>query len=107
MAKIPDLSGMDLIQSDFIRTELRIGLTFSSLALRAESAEKASRNRANAQKAYDTALHHLRKTSLAESSTEEIERLLSTLKANLDFLKFADPAPSEGSHETGDPKSRF
>ena len=99
MAEIPDLSAMDLIRSDFITTELRIGLTFSSLALQAENENKVSRNRAHAQKAYDTALRHLRNATLPESKAEEIQRLQVTLRANLDFLKFADPAASDGKSQ--------
>jgi hypothetical protein len=35
--------------TDFIKTELRVGLTFSNLALQSKDADKTSRNTAHAQ----------------------------------------------------------
>ena len=72
--------------ADFIETELRVGLTFSNLALHSTNADKTSRNAAHAQKAYDVALRHLQKTGLQESATE-IRNLLTKLEANLALLR--------------------
>ena len=82
MAKISDIYG-----TDFIKVELRVGLTFSNLALHSKNADKVSRNVAHAQKAHDVALRHLRKTAIGEESVTEIRDLLAQLEGNLALLR--------------------
>lgn len=82
MLKVTDIYG-----TDFIRIELRVGLTFSRLALQSKDAGKVSRNIANAQKAHDTALRHYRKAALNEENGTEIRNLLAQLEANLALLR--------------------
>ncbi len=77
----------DICAAGFIKTELHVGLTFSNLALLSKNADRASRNAAHAQKAYDTALYHFQKTALEEESTVTIKKLLAQLQANLALLR--------------------
>ena len=77
----------DIWATDFIRTELRVGITFSLLALQSKYADKTSRNAARAQKAHDTALRYFRKMAVREDSAAEIRHLLTQLEANLALLR--------------------
>ena len=83
----PLLKITDIYGTDFIKTELRLGLTFSRLALQSKDAGKASRNVAKAQKAHDTELRHYRKAGLSEENGTEIRNLLAQLEANLALLR--------------------
>ena len=77
----------DIYETDFIKVELHVGLTFSHLALQSKDANKVSRNTANAQKAHDIALRHYRKMARNEQNTSEIANLLTQLEANLALLR--------------------
>jgi hypothetical protein len=68
---------------EFLRTELRTGLTMARIALEAESRNKVDRNRANARKAYDTALRFIAKTPLTDEEAEEIRAMITRLKLAL------------------------
>ena len=68
---------------EFLRTELRTGLTMARIALEAQSKNKVDRNRANARKAYDSALHFLAKATLTEEEAEEIRGMITRLKLAL------------------------
>lgn len=68
---------------EFIKTELRAGLTFSNIALQSKDAGKISRNTANARKAYDALLRFLSKASLGDEDVAEVDQMLAKLKANL------------------------
>lgn len=68
---------------EFLRTELRTGLTMARIAFEAQSRDKLDRNRVNARKAYDTALRFLAKTPLREEEAEEIRGMITRLKAAL------------------------
>ena len=76
----------DIYGTDFIKTELRVGITFSTLALQSKNADKTLRNAAHAQKAHDVALHHIRRTSIRQESATEIRKLLAQLETNLALL---------------------
>lgn len=76
----------DIYATDFIRTELHVGITFSNLALQSKNPDKVSRNTAHAQQAYDIAQRRLRKTALSEESVTEIRSLLVQLETNLALL---------------------
>jgi hypothetical protein len=80
----------DIYTTDFIKTELRVGITFCTLALQSKNAEKTARNAAHAQKAHDIALHHFRKTLIRQDSAKEIRDLLTQLEASLALLQI-DP----------------
>ena len=73
--------------TDFIKTELHLGITFSTLALQSKNADKVSRNTAHAQKAHDVALRYYRKASVQQESATEIKTLLAQLESNLALLR--------------------
>ena len=68
---------------EFVKTELRTGLTFSTIALQAKDAQKIFRNTMNARKAYDTLLRFLDKSALSDQDRADVEQMLSKLKSNL------------------------
>ncbi len=72
---------------DLVKTELKVGITFSKLAMRARHPDKYSRNRNHAQAAYDAALRFFQRGDTqelaAESGGTEIRQLFDELKANL------------------------
>jgi len=67
----------------FFRTELRTGLTFSRIALKAAGEEKIRRNRVNARKAYDCILHFIPTATLSQADVQEISERMNELKSNL------------------------
>lgn len=71
---------------EFLKTELETGHTFAKLALSAKYRDKLERNKANARKAYDTALKFLGSSSVDAASAVEINRLLEDLRAKLGDL---------------------
>jgi hypothetical protein len=52
------------VEVEFLRTELRTGLTLSAIALRGGDKSRVDRNRVNARKAYDALLHFIPKVPL-------------------------------------------
>ena len=68
---------------EFIRTELKTGLTFSNIALQAKDTAKISRNTANARKAYDTLLRFMDRSMLSDEDLAELDPMLLRLKTNL------------------------
>ncbi len=52
------------VDFDFLRAELRTGMTFSRLARSSRDVRKKGRNCANARKAYDVAVHFARGVNL-------------------------------------------
>jgi hypothetical protein len=70
----------------FLRTELETGLSFSVVALDANDPEKATRNRANARLAYDTALRFLERVALTPAESEELDAKFTQLRAALKKL---------------------
>ena len=67
----------------FIETELQTGVMFSSIALAAGGAETAARNRANACKAYYTALCFAPKVILTAQESKQIDSAFARLKREL------------------------
>ncbi len=82
MLKMSEIYG-----AEFIKTELRVGVTFSKLAIQSRDSDKRLRNTEHAQRAYDVALHHLRATAITEESAPEIRTLQAQLEANLSLLR--------------------
>ena len=69
---------------DFLLTEARTGLTFSTIALGAEDdVYKIDRNTANARAAYDTVLRFRSGLVLSESQQGNLDALVTQLRANL------------------------
>ena len=71
---------------EFVKVELKTGLTFSNIALQAKDATKISRNTMNARKAYDTLLRFLDRSALSDQDLADVEKSLAKLKANLLLL---------------------
>jgi hypothetical protein len=84
---MPDLSERrnDYHQSgfQFINAELDTGLTFLRIALGAKGRNKIERNRMNARKAYDSALHFLPSTSLSAEEARMIKEKIASLESGL------------------------
>ena len=88
---MPDLSAHrnDYHESGFkfVNTELDTGLTFVRIALGAKPgrnrSDKVDRNRMNARKAYDSALHFLSTTSLNADEERMIKEKIGAFKSGL------------------------
>ena len=66
---------------EFVRVEVHTSITFASIALSSENdAEKRMRNRANARKGYDTAVHFLQESQKRFPEHEIGEELFRELK---------------------------
>ena len=74
---------LDASTAEFVKAELKAGLTFSHIALQSKSQEKTARNRANARKAYDAILRFANESALSHEGVEEFANLLADLKSNL------------------------
>ena len=86
MKKVSRMPDADETGVEFLRTELRTGLTMAKIARETQSPNKADRNRANARKAYDTALRFFAKTSLTDEEAEELRGMITRLKSALTAL---------------------
>lgn len=75
-----------VISAEFLKCELQTGITFADLALTAKHDDRRERNRANARKAYDTALRFMGTLSPAPESTAELKHLIERLRAQLKRL---------------------
>jgi hypothetical protein len=71
---------------EFLRTEVRTGLTLSAIALRGGDKGRVDRNRVNARKAYDALLHFIPKVPLTNEEAGEINVKLAELKSELRLL---------------------
>jgi hypothetical protein len=71
---------------EFLRTEVRTGLTLSAIALRGGDKSRVDRNRVNARKAYDALLHFIPKVPLTNEEAGEINVKLAELKSELRLL---------------------
>lgn len=71
---------------DFIRAELRTGLTLSRIALDTSNEQKRERNRINDRKAYDAILHFLPTAMLSEVELTEINKSVASLRGHLQTL---------------------
>ena len=70
----------------FVNVELDTGLTFLRIALGAKGRGKINRNRVNARKAYDSALHFLANVSLNKEEMRLVQEKLASLKSGLEKL---------------------
>ncbi|HEX5435414.1 MAG TPA: hypothetical protein VFY05_14340 [Candidatus Angelobacter sp.] len=70
----------------FVNTELDTGLTFARIALGSKTRAKIERNRVNARKAYNSALHFLAETSLNAEESRRVKEKFAALKSNLERL---------------------
>ena len=68
---------------DFLRAEIRLGLTMSQIAREAVYDDKRGRSRANARKAYDTVIRLIPKIAPTAKEENEIKRGLAQLKSAL------------------------
>jgi len=71
---------------NFLLTELEMGYTFAIIAQHTDDPVKADRNRANALRAYKTALHFAEHQALSHKARFEIARRLEPLKEVLHKL---------------------
>ena len=74
------------ITADFLKNELQTGITFADLALTAKHDDRRERNKANARKAYDTALRFIDTSSPTPEITAELKHRLEHLRAQLKEL---------------------
>lgn len=81
--KLVDPTGAEV---DFLRTELKTGLTLTKIALDATHRDKSDRNRESARKAYEAVLHFAPRVNLSPEETDEIRSKLEHLKAQLKLL---------------------
>jgi hypothetical protein len=72
--------GQNEVSLEFLKTELETGITFATLALSARYEHKLKRTKANARKAYDTAVKFMDK--LTEKSAE-LDSLFQDLRSKL------------------------
>lgn len=70
----------------FLRTELKVGLTFAALAANAKCAEKVARNRVNARKALDAARRYIGCVPLTADEAAELREKVARLDHNLQLL---------------------
>ena len=73
---------------EFVLTEIQVGLTFVSLALRtdASESEKIQREVTNARKAYESALKFQNKIGFTDEERDHIEQRIKVLRAALEKL---------------------
>jgi hypothetical protein len=70
--------------TDFVRTEIALGITFSEIALTSGAdEEKFKRNQVNAQAAYDAALRFRDRLHLSGSEAAQIQTGMEHLRSNL------------------------
>jgi hypothetical protein len=74
------------ITAEFLKNELQTGITFADLALSAKHEDRRERNRANARKAYDTALHFMSTLSPTSEIPAELKDRLEHLRTRLKQL---------------------
>jgi hypothetical protein len=74
------------ITADFLKNELQTGITFADLALTAKHDDRRERNKANARKAYDTALRFMDTHSPTPEITTELKDRLKHLRDQLKKL---------------------
>lgn len=73
---------------EFVLTEIQVGLTFVSLALRTDASEsdKIQREVTNARKAYESALKFQNKIGFTDEERDQIEQRIKVLRAALEKL---------------------
>jgi hypothetical protein len=87
LASIVDLAErVNRTQLDFLKLEIAVGRTFSSLALETNDTEKRARNRRAARKAFDTVLRFRDQIALTRDDTRWLNENLLRLKRELAML---------------------
>jgi Spy/CpxP family protein refolding chaperone len=76
--------GQNPLSVEFLKTELETGITFAQLALSARREDKIERTKANARKAYDTAVKFMER--LTPEKSAELDSLLQNLRTRLQDL---------------------
>ena len=71
---------------DFVRIELDTAETFADIALGASDEDKKERNRRNARKGFDTALHFLATVAPTPEEQEVITARIASVKSKLEKL---------------------
>ena len=75
----------------FMRTEVSVGLEFAELASGAgDQTQKRERNRANAQKAYDSLMKFLPRLSLTPAESSELNSGVEQLRLAIAAIPAAD-----------------
>lgn len=72
--------------TEFLKTDLKTLLTFTSSALQTDNPEKRTRQRRVARKGYDTVLRLLKKVTLTKDDAVFISKHLRRLKSELKTL---------------------
>lgn len=80
---------------EFLRTELRVGLTAVKIAQTSKDEARRNRNWRNAQDAYESVLRFLPKLTLTSKEVDELQSGLATLKAELQKLSEGRAEESE------------
>src|SRR5262245_33304965 len=76
---------------NFILTELDLALTFCQMAMASEDKAKSVRNKDNAQRACDAAMHFLNDDGFSGSMKANVRRKVAELKCNLKKLREQKP----------------
>ena len=78
-------SSRDLNQTrtDFLTTELSLGLTFANIALGSDDEVKTKRNRKNARTAYDSILRFIGGVKLTPADSARLNEGMKLLKSQL------------------------
>lgn len=71
---------------EFLKIDVEVGLTFSSIALRAQESERRARTRRVARNAYDTVLKLMERVALTSADAQTLARNLLRLKIDLRML---------------------
>lgn len=74
-------------QVSFLDTELKTGLTFARVALKASDSGKLSRNLQNARKAYDTIIGYLANFPPQAPEVQNLRKNLRTLQEMIQSLE--------------------
>jgi hypothetical protein len=75
-----------LAEVDFIRSELRTGLTLTKIALHPSRRRKSATTQASARKAYDTVMRFMPRVNLSSAESKEVKTKLEQLRSELKML---------------------
>jgi hypothetical protein len=74
------------VRSDFLKTELSLGLTFADIALSSDDDVKTKRNRNNARTAYEALVKFMGHVSLTPADSAHMANGMALLKSQLQQL---------------------
>ena len=77
---------MNQTRTDFLTTELSLGLTFAGIALDSDDEAKTKRNCKNARTAYDALLKFIGKVALDPADSLRLAEGMELLKSQLQML---------------------